>query len=103
MKDEVAGGIATIEDWYESRDEERLPVLLSDCDGEIRQNECVDIHYNGEQEVFLIEFDDGATEQATLDHQFKCEDGQYHTVQEIFDKGLEVARAMSSSRIAAEV
>ena len=103
VKDEVAGGIATIEDWYESRDEERLPVLLSDCDGEIRQNECVDIHYNGEQEVFLIEFDDGATEQATLDHQFKCEDGQYHTVQEIFDKGLEVARAMSSSRIAAEV
>lgn len=83
----------TIEQWYTSN---RPLLLMSDCDGEIRRNRCETIHYNGEQEVFLIEFEDGTTEQTTLEHQFKCEDGQYYTVEEICQRGLEVIKPMYS-------
>ena len=95
VKDEATGTILTIQDW--NKFNTWLPVLLSNCDGEVKPNQCIDIHDNGEQEVFLVEFDDGTTEQTTLNHQFKCEDGQYHTVKEIYERGLEVAKSLPTS------
>lgn len=86
----------TIEQWFEQKDCE-LPLLLSDNGEDLIINQCEDIHYNGIQEVFLVEFDDNTTECLTLNHKLKCYDGQFHTIQEIFERGLEI----TSTQVAA--
>ena len=64
--------------------------MLSFDDGSLVVDQCVDIHDNGMLEVFRIEFEDGSAEEVTAGHKFLCEDGEYHEVSEIFNRGLEV-------------
>lgn len=87
LVDAVDGSALTVrERWYSGI----YPSLYSYVDGEVVVDSCVDIHDNGEMEVFEICFDDGTKEHVTMHHQFMCEDGQYHEVSEIIEKGLEV-------------
>lgn len=79
----------TIEQWYESG---KKPVLKSFDGTDVFLDQCVAIHDNGDLEVYEVEFDDGTIEKVTANHRFYCEDGKYHTVQEIFDQGLEIKR-----------
>jgi DNA polymerase-3 subunit alpha len=83
----------TIEDWYRSS---QKPVLKSLHDGLMVNDKCVDIHDTGIQEVFEVTFEDGTTERVTARHKFLCADGQYHTVIEIVDKGLDVTSTKSA-------
>ena len=94
LRCERTGMTQTIEEWYLSG---AMPVLITyDNDGDVvTQDECVLLHDTGIQEIFEVEFDDGTTERVTIDHKFLCEDGEYHTVQEIYDNGLAVKRIKS--------
>lgn len=93
LTDVNSGESMTIEQWY---NEDKSPMLRSYTNEQFVIDECVDIHYNGENEVFEIEFDNGMKESVTLAHQFLCEDGRYHEVREIIDKGLDVVEAKIS-------
>ena len=93
LTDVNSGESMTIEQWY---NEDKSPMLKSYTNEQFTIDECVDIHYNGENEVFEIEFDNGMKESVTLAHQFLCEDGRYHEVREIIDKGLDVIEAKIS-------
>lgn len=86
IRDVKTGEIKTIEEWYKSGIK---PSILS-YNGDIVIDEVVDIHYTGEQEVLEITFDNGQVERVTPTHKFLCEDGEYHEVREIINKGLEV-------------
>ena len=79
----------TVESWFNSP---VLPQAIKSVDAynNIVSDRCVVIHDTGVQEVFEVEFDNGQVERVTLQHKFKCADGQYHTVQEIFNQGLDV-------------
>ncbi len=47
------------------------------------KDECVEIIDCGDQDFYLVTFDDGTTLECTLDHQFLCEDMIKHTLREI--------------------
>lgn len=50
-----------------------------------------DIHYNGEQEIFEIEFENGKVEKVTINHKYLCShDQQFHTVKEIVEHDFEI-------------
>lgn len=88
LKCQITGAKKTIEEWYNNNE---LPILNSYDGKNIFQDECVDIHYTGELEVFEIEFDNGHIEKVTGNHKFLCTDGEYHEVREIVEKELDVA------------
>lgn len=52
--------------------------------------EVLDVIYNGEREVYEIEFESGKTLECTLDHQLLCNDDKKYTVKEIFERNLNV-------------
>jgi DNA polymerase-3 subunit alpha len=56
---------------------------------------CVCIHDNGVNEIFEVKFDDGSIERLTAGHKLLCEDGQYHEVSKIFERGLDVKKVES--------
>ncbi len=87
LKDAITGKTQTIEEW---KDSSTLPIMLSYGDSGVCYDECVAIHDTGMQEIFEIQFDNGQIERVTLNHKFLCEDGEYHEVREIIDKGLEI-------------
>ncbi len=89
----VTGIEKTIEEWYESKFFPCLYSLDKDDNDLFNQpfiDNCIDIHFNGEQEVFEIEFENGCVERVTLGHMFLCDDGEYHEVREIIEKGLDI-------------
>jgi len=88
LTDSATGETRTVEEWFESK---RYPVLISCGNGVEEPNQCECIHYNGEQEVFEVEFDNGQIEYLTLEHRLGCGDGCFHTIQEIWNRGLELA------------
>ncbi len=88
LTDVMTGETKTVDMWHKS---ENLPYLFSYIDCVVKPDKCVAIHDNGDQEVFLIEFDNGQKEEVTLQHKFLCEDGQYHEVGDIIEFGLDVA------------
>ena len=65
-------------------------VLDSYLDGEIVEDELVEVFETGEKEVYEIELENGIVIKCTLDHKFYCADGKPHTVQEIMDEDLEI-------------
>jgi hypothetical protein len=84
------GQTKTVEEWFMS---DIKPHINSFDGNEVIVDECVDIHYTGEQEVFEVTFDNGQTERITINHKFLCEDGEYHELREIIDQRLEVTEA----------
>jgi DNA polymerase-3 subunit alpha len=68
-----------------------LPIVLdSYVDGEIVEDEVLDVFETGEKEIYEIELDNGMIIKCTLDHKFYCSDGKPHTVKEIMEKELEI-------------
>ena len=65
-------------------------VLDSYKDGEIVEDEMVEVFSTGEKPVYEVEMDNGCVIKCTLDHKFYCSDGRSHTVQEIVDLDLEI-------------
>jgi len=65
-------------------------VLDSYLDGEVVEDEVVEVFETGEKEIYEIELESGIIIKCTLDHKFYCEDGNPHTVQEILDEDLEI-------------
>ena len=85
----MTGETKTVEQWFKSQSE--FSMLSYDVfSGEAFADTCLEIHYTGIQEVFEIEFDNGQKELVTLDHKFLCDDGSFHTVQEIINNGINV-------------
>lgn len=93
--DACTGEAKTVAEWHFSDDK---PTLQSYDNGTVVNDACTDIHYSGILDVYEIEFEDGTMERVTLDHQFLCDDDEYHTVREIVDQGLDVIDATSSER-----
>lgn len=93
----------SIEEWHSSKEK---PILMA-YDSENKElflDECVDIHYSGDLEVFEICFENGQVERVTMNHKFLCSDGLYHEVREIVDKGLDVIEVdVSKCRNSAEI
>lgn len=81
------GKTATVQQWVSS---DNKPWLWSYNGKEVVPDKCVDIHESGYLEMFNITFEDGRTECVTEDHQFLCQDGQYHTVRDIIANNLDV-------------
>lgn len=95
LVDQYTGDTKTVEQW---RLASKLPTLLSfDTDrNDTFLDECVNIHDTGIQEVFEVTFDNGQIERVTGLHKFLCSDGEYHTVFEIFEQGLDVTNVCTS-------
>lgn len=100
LEDSKTGEKQSVQSWHHSG---KSFHMLS-YDGEkVVHDECIAIHQNTPQEVFLITFDNGHTEMVTMNHKFLCEDGQYHEVREIIDKGLDVAEIKHNITNEAEI
>jgi DNA polymerase-3 subunit alpha len=69
---------------------EEITLYSKDENENLIENELVEVFSTGEKEVFEVEFDNGETIKATMDHKFYCEDKEYHTLREIYEKGLEI-------------
>lgn len=89
LQDNTTKQQKTVEQWYNSKQQFDM---LSYKDGKVVVDKCVRIHKNQPQEVFEITFDNGHTEMVTMQHKLLCQDGQYHEVREIIEKGLDVTR-----------
>lgn len=87
LEDSKTGERRTVQKWHQSG--ESFTMLSYDSENVVH-DECIAVHENPPQEVFLITFDNGHTEMVTMNHKFLCEDGQHHEVREIIDKGLDV-------------
>lgn len=87
LTDSITGESKTVEDWYHSN---YKPTLKSYKNGEIIDDTCLNIHYNGKQNVYHVTFDNGHSMNVTLDHQILCEDGSFHTIDEAFTNKLSV-------------
>lgn len=95
LTDLRTGVTKTVQEWAES---DCLPIVLESLDCGMKvTDECVVIHENDVQEVFEVEFDNGQIERVTIQHQFLCSDGEYHTVGDIYYGGLDVI-GLGSSR-----
>jgi hypothetical protein len=88
LRDLASGMTRTVDEWY--RDGSPQVLLSVDDAGVAISDECLAIHDTGVQEVFEVEFDDGTIERVTANHKFLCDDGQYHTVTEIYELRLDV-------------
>lgn len=74
-------------------------VLDSYVDGEVVEDELVEVFETGEKELFEVELTNGMVVKCTLDHKFYCSDGKEHTVKEIMDNELEILYEESSNEI----
>ena len=61
-----------------------------DAEKGIIVDKCIDVIDAGIQEVFELTLSNGSTIEATMEHNFLCEDMQYHTLREIIDNDLEM-------------
>jgi len=88
LRDTTTGVVRTVADWHDCGE---TPTTLAAWNGnEPVDDRCVAIHENEPQETFEVEFDDGTIERLTAGHRLLCCDGEYHTVAEIYDRGLDV-------------
>lgn len=94
LTDVITNESDTVEKWYESG---KTPRLLSYDGDELVVDECVEIHDNGEMEVYEVEFDNGQKEYVTLNHKFLCVDGEFYELREIVERGLELADVVSNA------
>jgi DNA polymerase-3 subunit alpha len=97
LTDTNTGLTQTVEQWYYYKNSE-YPKFRSYDNGTIIEDSCINIHENGEMDVFEIEFEDGTKETVTLDHKYLCMDNQYHEVREIIERGLDVTRIRTNSQ-----
>ena len=65
-------------------------ILDSFVDGEVIEDEVIDLIDTGEQEVYEISLSNGQKIECTLNHKFMCSDYKYRTVQEIIKGDFEV-------------
>lgn len=92
LTDQLTGLTQTVDEWYAS---DLRPYLRSWNQEQVQVDECRDIHFTGEQEVFEITFSNGQTEHVTLEHKFLCSDGQFRTVRDIIDHDYELIDAFA--------
>lgn len=85
--DKIESKYISIKDAFENNSKLTLDSYLN---GEIVEDELVEIFETGEKEVYEIELDNGIVLKCTLDHKFYCTDGAEHTILEILDKNLEI-------------
>lgn len=64
--------------------------VLSYLDGELVEDQVIDVFETGEKEVFEIELENGMILRCTMDHKFICSDEKIRTVSEILEGGHEI-------------
>lgn len=96
LTDANTGITKSVEEWYESG--QQLSIL-SYKDNEVVIDDVANIHDSGELDVYEVKFEDGTSECVTLNHKFLCVDGEYHELQEIINKGLEIISVETSECI----
>lgn len=87
LYDPVEQSKMTVLQRFESKERFHLSAFH---DGHVTVDQCLQIHDNGEQDTFEIEFDDGSKEMVTMHHRLLCDDGEYHTIEEIIKLNLDV-------------
>jgi len=100
IKDEKTGEFMTVEKACEMfsateasimGDPNRPEVYLKSClNGEMVDDQLLDVFETGEKEVFEVEMDNGVVIRASMDHKFYCSDGIEHTLRYIVDNDLEI-------------
>jgi DNA polymerase-3 subunit alpha len=75
------------------KDVSNLRLYSINENGELTENQLEEVFSTGENELYEVEFEDGRIVKCTLQHRFMCEDGEFHTVQNILDSDLEVINA----------
>jgi DNA polymerase-3 subunit alpha len=58
--------------------------------GDVINDQVVDVFEVGVRELFEVELDNGFIIKCTMDHKFICSDGEKHELKEIIEKGLEI-------------
>jgi len=90
--DKITGKTFSLEELsgYDVEKSDFKLIFDSYLDGEVVEDEVVEIFKVGQMEVFEVELNDGSVIKCTLDHKFYCSDGDPHTVREIIEKDLEI-------------
>lgn len=87
IKDKISGNIYRIEELVS---EKNKIIIDSYVDGEIVEDEVVDVFGTGEKEVYEIELSNGIILRCTLDHKFICDDQNFYTIEKIIEKDLNI-------------
>ena len=64
--------------------------LSSYSNGELKPDSVVDVFETGNKEVYEVEFSNGVIISCTLNHKFLCQDNNFYTVKDIFDKNYKI-------------
>jgi len=65
-------------------------VLDSYVNGNIVEDDLVEVFETGEQELYEVELENGMVVKCTMEHKFYCSDGDPHTLKEIIEKDLDL-------------
>ena len=93
IKNKLDGKIYTLKELADGSygiDQDNSIIIDSYLDGNIVEDELIEVFETGEKEVFEVEFDNGMVIKCTLDHKFICSDDKKHTVKEIIDENLDI-------------
>lgn len=96
LENPETGETITIEKLYNSPKKFNL---LSHQNGIFISDEVIDIHYNGEQPIYEIEFNGGIKQYVTIDHRFMNEFGHMKTIYDIVDSNQSIKHMGGIDRI----
>ena len=88
-KDGKIYNIKELEKQFKSKN--KLEIILDSYeDGEIIEDELIDVFETGEKDIYEIELDNGIILKCTMDHKFICGDRKGHPIKEIIEKDLNI-------------
>ena len=65
-------------------------ILQSYINGEIVEDEVIDVFPTGEKDIYEFEMDNGIIINCTMNHKFLCSDGNLYEIKDILEKDMEI-------------